>query len=109
MTDTPRLGHAPIKMIPRVNADFWQGPEPVAGEFYWQFWGDKRVLYLMLPHRTSKGQFVNIPTHVTIDHKNDCGASWSWDGNENAPTLSPSIHTYGVWHGFVQKGELVEA
>lgn len=34
------------------------------------------------------------------------GAVWSWDGNLEAPTLSPSIHrarTCG-WHGFLRAG-----
>jgi hypothetical protein len=36
--------------------------------------------------------------------------SWTWDGNEKAPTLTPSIiHTPSKggcgWHGFLTKGE----
>lgn len=40
--------------------------------------------------------------------------SWTWDGNANAPTLSPSINCIAEkdgkptgacgWHGFIQKG-----
>lgn len=35
---------------------------------------------------------------------------WSYDGNEKAPTLAPSIkcHECG-WHGFIRAGVLVEA
>lgn len=35
--------------------------------------------------------------------------SWQWDGNRERPTLSPSIHTHGHWHGWVRNGEMVEA
>lgn len=32
---------------------------------------------------------------------------WGWDGNEDAPTLEPSIHTPGFWHGYLRGGQLV--
>lgn len=31
---------------------------------------------------------------------------WGWDGNEEKPTIQPSIHAVGDWHGFLQAGEL---
>lgn len=30
--------------------------------------------------------------------------SWEWDGNEEAPTLSPSVHHVGHWHGYLRAG-----
>jgi hypothetical protein len=30
--------------------------------------------------------------------------SWEWDGNMEAPTLSPSVHHVGHWHGFLRNG-----
>ncbi len=32
---------------------------------------------------------------------------WGWDGNEDMPTLTPSIHAPGQWHGYLTKGRLV--
>lgn len=32
---------------------------------------------------------------------------WGWDGDESLPTLEPSIHTPGYWHGYLRKGKLV--
>jgi hypothetical protein len=32
---------------------------------------------------------------------------WGWDGNEVFPTLTPSIHDVGYWHGHMQNGRLV--
>jgi len=30
--------------------------------------------------------------------------SWEWDGNTDAPTLSPSVHHVGHWHGWLRNG-----
>lgn len=30
--------------------------------------------------------------------------SWDWDGNIEAPTLTPSIHDPGHWHGYLTAG-----
>jgi hypothetical protein len=30
--------------------------------------------------------------------------SWEWDGNMDAPTLSPSVHHVGHWHGWLRNG-----
>ena len=37
--------------------------------------------------------------------------SWEWDGNEDAPTLSPSVwhDKPSGWHGWIRGGELVSA
>ena len=33
--------------------------------------------------------------------------SWSWDGNREAPTLSPSIQVLpNRWHGYLRNGRL---
>ena len=36
---------------------------------------------------------------------------WGWDGNEDKPTLTPSIHVFEgertIWHGYATAGELV--
>lgn len=33
--------------------------------------------------------------------------SWEWDGNEEKPTLKPSVHTRGHWHGWIKNGRMV--
>jgi hypothetical protein len=39
--------------------------------------------------------------------------TWDWDGNEEAPTLLPSINCNGTggcgWHGFIKAGKLIDA
>lgn len=41
------------------------------------------------------------------DRGNDPGErpSWIWDGNEKVPTLEPSVHHVGHWHGWLKNGE----
>jgi hypothetical protein len=34
------------------------------------------------------------------------GHSWTWDGNEDAPTLTPSVHHVGAWHGWIRAGRM---
>lgn len=31
---------------------------------------------------------------------------WGWDGNTEAPTLTPSIHDQNHWHGYLKAGRL---
>jgi hypothetical protein len=38
-------------------------------------------------------------------NRNANGASWSWDGNRDAPTLAPSINCHHCgWHGWLRNG-----
>lgn len=64
-----------------------------------------RLMYMMLPGHS----FCCIPIRPIPDAgKNvNSGASWEWDGNEEAPTLTPSVHQIGHWHGFIRAGRMV--
>ncbi|EDX80485.1 hypothetical protein BBAL3_1642 [Brevundimonas sp. BAL3] len=37
----------------------------------------------------------------------EIGPSWDWDGNQEAPTLTPSVLQVGgcQWHGYLTNGE----
>jgi hypothetical protein len=114
MSETPRLGHEPIEM--RYFADkaaFHDVADPRRGDFHWDIGEDgRRTLVIRMPStpwgRSERPRDYQW-TRWTIDHQNHCGASWSWDGNEVKPTLSPSLHAVGHWHGYVRNGMLVEA
>lgn len=71
------------------------------GDFFWWIQDGRRTLVLAIP--TTRGWCAS---HWSIDYANDCGAKWSWDGNEDAPTLSPSLHARGIWHGKIRAGVL---
>lgn len=32
--------------------------------------------------------------------------SWEWDGNASKPTLTPSVHRLGRWHGWFRAGRM---
>lgn len=32
--------------------------------------------------------------------------SWEWDSNEDKPTLKPSVHLTGRWHGWFKNGRM---
>lgn len=106
MTDrkTPRYGHAPIPMR-RVSA---YGEITQQGDFFWdQRAGVLRITLALPSDLPSKGWIVNS-LRVQIGESAD-GPIWGYDGEEDSPTLVPSIHCFGHWHGFVTKGTLVEA
>lgn len=48
---------------------------------------------------------------IPIVRPGNTGEGWEWDGNEVLPTLKPSIfrHISCGWHGFLRKGEWVNA
>ena len=124
--ETPRIGHNPIKMrlVDRGTDVNHQSPLKQVGDFYWirhgeRYWRDHdsgkywervsedaRILVLAMPLDSEQGWTY---TEWTINHQNSCDASWSWDGNEESPTLSPSLHAVGSWHGWIRNGHLVEA
>jgi len=53
----------------------------------------------------NRGDIVSLP----ISGLNDKHPVWQWDGNREAPTLSPSINVIGRWHGWLRAGKLVTA
>lgn len=75
-----------------------------AGCFQWEVSTvgmELRYLYIVLPG--GEGNFDAIRVQQGAGN----GARvWGWDGNEEKPTLTPSIHWIGVWHGFLQAGRL---
>jgi hypothetical protein len=111
VSNTPRYGHAPITMRRPHNTGGDDPDESLEqlGDFNWQFDPQgRRTLVVLIP--CARGDRTHWTySRWTIDHKNHCDAQWSWDGNEDAPTLNPSLHAVGVWHGWVRGGQLVEA
>ena len=115
---TPKLQHDPIPMnylgtdTGIINQIFELRE---VGDFFWKVIqhreGQRRWLYLALPLELEKeGRNRGwVRSQWSIDRPDpNTGHSWSWDGNEEAPTLSPSLHAVGVWHGWVREGRLVE-
>ena len=111
--DTPRHGHPPIAMrrlLPDLadDSDWPDCQLQRTGDFFWDVRNGKRALILAVPHVCGM-EGAWLWSDWTLEHPNENGAEWSWNGDEDKPTLSPSLHWVGVWHGFVRNGELVEA
>jgi len=51
---------------------------------------------------TYKGEMGHVP--VSVGEKLE--RRWLWDGNRDAPTILPSIHIIGQWHGYIRNGNL---
>jgi hypothetical protein len=48
------------------------------------------------------------PDALAIQKGNPGGPRvWGWDGNEDKPTLTPSINALNQWHGYLKAGRLV--
>lgn len=81
-----------------------------AGEFCWGAPRDNgvRYLYIKLPGGDHSGPDA---IRVTLDPAKSGGPdgahTWHWDGNEEKPTLNPSLHWVGRWHGWLKAGRLV--
>ena len=75
------------------------------GAFWWSvgLWGG-RILYALLP--TGGGRWVRAS--CPIWPRNAAGPHWRWNGDEQRPTLTPSIHVTGprgtLWHGRLEDG-----
>src|ERR1700690_2167119 len=104
MEQTPRYGHSPVIM--KKVSSF--GDIDNAGDFTWEIRDGARYIVVALPLGLLADNYLinNLPVAKGSGTR---GREWGWDGNEDAPTLTPSIHCIGHWHGWVQTGKLVEA
>ena len=66
----------------------------------WWIDRDGHNIYLRIPGDDS-------PTRWPFKESLPNGACWKWDGNRDKPTITPSLHLVGVWHGWMKNGELI--
>lgn len=71
---------------------------PPGGFFIEQSNGMDRTMYCKLP----EGTYTWLSLRPTVDEP-----SWGWDENEERPTLHPSVHYRGHWHGWFREGRMV--
>lgn len=91
------------------NADLRRVPNPLPPGFEVQpgdfSWGEehegKRYLYLCLPGEKSMDA-IKVQRGAPGGNR-----VWGWDGNEERPTIEPSIHYIEHWHGWLRAGRLV--
>lgn len=77
------------------------GEREAPGAFCWVTDDEGRRIIYACP----RGQWCAVPIHPNALPS---GASWRWDGNEETPTLTPSINCVGGcrWHGFITAGRM---
>jgi Family of unknown function (DUF6527) len=46
------------------------------------------------------------PHAINVEKPNHCNAKWSFDGNVESPTFSPSINYVGMCHYFIRGGRI---
>ena len=100
-----------------ISSDFWAFG---VGAFCWgavehpdgKIW---QCLYLLVPSHLEKGGALPLclyPSHGENNWESP-GPVRGWDGDEDHPTLTPSIlvktEAGGGWHGYLTAGELHSA
>ena len=95
----------------RIKVPLADGTQIEPGDFAWDFdsvetGGDRSQpthrLYLCLPGERGCFEAIDVQRGARGGPR-----VWGWDGNEDKPTLTPSIHSPGVWHGWLTAGRLV--
>ena len=80
-------------------------PKPEqAGDFYWNLQNGRRAIVIAMPTTAAGGEFTYVEWPIR-PYPGD-RPQWHWDGHVNAPTLTPSLHWVGVWHGWCEHGRL---
>lgn len=109
---------APVKAIP-VDDAFKAtrfGANPMPGAYSFEEATEGRGFWGWIKFSCPCG--CGAPSRLPIGLKTkprrgiDAGgiqATWEWDGNREAPTLTPSIHHIDHWHGFLTKGFFTQA
>lgn len=95
-----------------LDVESMQSGHHSAGDYCFDFdaeyLGGKRTddiyyIYLCLPGEI---RWSSIQIQRGAQHPNPEVRIWGWDGNEDAPTITPSIHWVGHWHGHLNAGFL---
>lgn len=95
---TGQLRNDPDELLQAGRVGDWAFDETTAGLIF---------ICIVLPNGTPEGSFVRLPL-TPIDSVQNW---WEWDGNREAPTISPSINNMphwksAGWHGFMRAGKL---
>ena len=63
--------------------------------------GNRRLSFIC---PCGEGHLAGIAVGPQPVSASPAGPVWSWDGNEDCPTVTPSINVIGCWHGFLTAG-----
>jgi hypothetical protein len=101
------MANIPMKRLP--DDTYPDVATDAPGTFAWNvsLGGARRIVYVC-----PRGSLCSVPI---LPARNGNGAGWTWDGNEDRPTLTPSINCQpdreggSCWHGFITNGEITGA
>ena len=80
----------------------------------WCFYNDAQDMFLLYPfgHILPDEPLPHDIVHLYLCKEGETPTrtpSWIWNGNREAPTLTPSINVIGRWHGWLKAGKLETA
>ena len=106
----------PPEQVADVYDRVFDNPDVEPGDWYWgRDEAGRRVLWLLVPDLEGRDQGTLTPHGVELLrlYARHASKNWAqpgsvngWDGNEEAPTLRPSILVPDGWHGFLEAGKL---
>lgn len=106
--ETPKLGHAPIDMrLVTTDMEDWMDAIIQRGDFSYRVdTTGTTSIWIAIPSKHSNGTDGWVLAKWEIGGPNK---RWDLTGPTDKPTMYPSLHAIGVWHGWVRDGQLIEA
>lgn len=82
----------------------WKRPDLAPGTAWWANGTDDQIACLRFVCPCGCSDVCTIPVRPGYG-----GAHWTWDGNKELPTLTPSILRLGdcKWHGYLTGGVFI--
>lgn len=93
-------GSCPMRKIDRPDEADWK-----PGDYWFADVSGQRHTYPALWACFPDGSLIHLPLEPM-----PAGVlqqpSWKFDGNRERPTLTPSVHVIGHWHGWLRAGRM---
>jgi hypothetical protein len=73
-----------------------------------EFPQDVSSVFIIMPVKWKDPELHSsgVAAEWTVDRQNHRGARWALTGTKEKPTLLPSLHWVGIWHGWLTDGFL---
>lgn len=71
--------------------------------------GKHKAIHTMCPCGCGSAAILRIYTADEPAPPPDQHPAWLWNGDKLKPTLTPSVHHIGHWHGYLRDGVWVDA
>lgn len=104
------MPHPSFDSRQREDPNFFMADDKKPGDFRWveNFRGNSLELWVLVPDRNAAAGETCLGACIVRSAPGARAPIWTWDGNKDRPTLSPSIKIEGAngeaWHGFLRNG-----